>query len=230
MGAEIITIEKPAPPAIVAELSPIVAVARAFEVTDVETDRIAQERGRHCRLGEKGIEDHFAKTKRALIDAKKAFDSSIAALTGPIAEARAIYFQKSDAFQAAERTKAEEESRRLQAIARKEEQERQLLSAIEAEASGDTLAAEAILQEEVVPPLVTVVPSIAKVEGVSSMTRWSAEVYDKLALDRYVAAHPEWSSLTEPSLPNLNRLAVAQRQALSIPGVRAVSKIVRTTR
>lgn len=230
MAADMIQIERPAPPDIVKELSPVVSQARAFEVTDIDSDRIAQERGRNCRLGEKAIEDHFARTKRALIDAKKAFDASVAALIGPIAEARAIYFAKSDTFQSEERKRAEEESRRLQAQARKEEEERQIAAAIEAEASGDMAEAEAIIQEETAAPVVTVAPAVAKVDGVSTTTRWSAEVFELLALVKYVAAHPEWISLLEPNGPNLNRLAVSQRQALSIPGVRAVSKTVRATR
>ena len=78
--------------------------------------------------------------------------------------------------------------------------------------------------------MIHVAPQVATVEGVSSMTRWSAEVTDLIELVKYVAAHPEWLSLLEPAMPNLNRLAVAQRQALSIPGVRAISRTVRATR
>jgi len=85
-------------------------------------------------------------------------------------------------------------------------------------------------QEPVAAPVIHVAPQVAQVEGVSSMTRWSAEVTDLMELVKYVAAHPEWLSLLEPAMPNLNRLAVAQRQALSIPGVRAISRTVRATR
>jgi hypothetical protein len=104
------------------------------------------------------------------------------------------------------------------------------MDAIEAEAEGDSAAAEAILAEPVSAPIVTVAPQVAKVDGVSSTTRWSAEVMDLMMLVRYVAAHPEWVSLLEANMPNLNRLAISQHEALSIPGVRAVKTTVRSMR
>ena len=228
--SSMIQIERPAPPAIVAELHPIVAAARAFKVVDVETHAEALTRIRRCRSAEKGIEDHFEKTKRALIDAKKTFDASVAALIGPIAEARQSYSDSSEVFEQEQRRKAEEEQRRLQEKARKEEEERQFRAALDAEDRGQAEEAKAILEEKLETPVITVAPAVAKVEGISNRTTWSAEVTDLLALVKYVAGHPEWVSLLEPSMPNLNRLAVAQRQALAIPGVRAVSKTVRATR
>ena len=234
MASELITIEKPGPPAIVAELSPLVAKARAFEVVDLETDRIAQERGAQCRRGEKGIEEHFARAKKAASDAHKMIVASVNALIGPIAEARAIYFAKSDAFQREERRRAEEESRRLQALARKEEEERQIAAAIEAEASGEQAVAEAIMQEEVVAPVVTVAPQVAKVEGVSTRTVWSAKVTDVRTCLRFLLERDEWGPLLERCAPiletGLRPLAIAQHEALNIPGVRAVDTTSRSTR
>lgn len=225
-----IQIEKPGPPAIVAELHQVVVAARAFKVSDVETNAIALERVKRLRAGERGIEDHFARSKKAASDAHKEIVAAVNALIAPIAEARRIYDNSAAAYEQEERRKAEEEQRRLQEKARKDEEERQLLAAIDAEERGDQAEAKAIMEEPVVTPVVTVAPQVARVEGVSSRTNWSAEVTDLLALVRYVAAHPEWVYLLEPSIPNLNRLAVAQRNALSIPGVRAVSKTVRSTR
>jgi hypothetical protein len=225
-----ITIEKPSPPALVAEMAPIVAAAREFNVVDIETDRIAQERGQILRRAERSGEDHFAKAKKSASDAHKMIVAAVASMVGPWAEARTIYFRKSDEYQAAERVKAEAEQRRLQERARKEEEERQLLAAIDAEEGGNQAEAEAILAERPSVPVVTVAPAVAEVKGVSRRTTWSAEVDDLLKLVRYVAQHEEWISLLEPAMPNLNRLAVAQREALSIPGVRAVATQVRSTR
>lgn len=230
MSAELIQIQKPSPPALVAELSPLVKGAQAFKVLDVETNAIALQRLKALRDGEKKIADYFEPARKAADAAKKEILAARDGLIGPIAAARSIYDQKANTFEQEQRRIAEDEQRRLQEQARKEEEERQLLAAIEAEEGGNPQEASAILDEPVAAPVVMVAPQVARVEGVSSTTRWSAEVTDLLELVKYVAAHPEWISLLEPALPNLNRLAVAQRQALSIPGVKAVSKTVRSTR
>ena len=132
-----------------------------------------------------------------------------------------------------ERKRRDEERKRREeeeALRRKEEEERQLQAAILAEQEGNKDEAEAILAAPVSIPTVTVAPQVAKVEGVFTRTTWSAEVLDFGALVRYVAAHPEWESLLEPNTPNLNRLAISQHEALSIPGVRAVATTGRGTR
>lgn len=228
--SSMIQIEKPAPPAIVAQLAPLVSGARAFAVIDVDTNRVALERVRSLRSAEKAITDHFEPARKAADEAKKAILQARDSLVGPIAEARSIYDRSAATYEEGERRKAEQEQRRLQEQARKQEEERALLEAIDAEASGDAQGAAEILAAPVTVAVVAVAPAVAKVEGVSSRTTWSAEVYELLSLVQHVAAHPEWISLLEPCLPNLNRLAVAQREALRIPGVRAVSKSVRSTR
>ena len=81
------------------------------------------------------------------------------------------------------------------------------------------------MQQPVIVPAVQVQPAVSTVAGVSKRTTWAAAVYDKLALIRYVAEHPEWVSLLDPNMPALNRLATTQREALAIPGVKPVSKV-----
>ncbi len=229
-AGSIIRIERPAPPAVVTELSPLVAAARAFQVVDVESHAAALERVKALRAGEKRIEEYFEPARKAADQAKREILQARDGLIAPIVAARRIYDENAAGYEAAERKKAQDEQRRLQEQARREEEERQILAAIDAEERGETAEASAILQEPVSAPVVVVAPAIARVEGVSTRTTWSAEVHDLVALVQYVAAHPEWISFLEPSMANLNRLAVAQRQALAIPGVRAVSRTVRATR
>jgi hypothetical protein len=226
----VILIERPGPPAVVAELAPVVQAAHAFEVTDVDTNAVALQRVRSLRLGERVIEDHFANAKKAASDAHKSIVAAVNGLVGPLAAARSIYDRKAAEYEQAERKKAAVEQARLQAEARKQEEERSLLAAIEAEEAGDGATSAAIMAEPVSVPMVTVAPAVAKVEGVSTRTNWAAEVFDLLALVKYVAEHPEWLSLVEANEPNLNRMAVSQHEALAFPGVRAVSKTVRSTR
>jgi hypothetical protein len=230
-----IQIERPGPPAIVAELAPLVALARSFKVNDKDSHAEALEICKRFRQGERGIEDHFARAKKAASDAHKELVRSIAGLVGPIAEARGIIEGTSRAFEKQEEQKAAALQRELQERARKEEEERQLMDAIEAEQAGDSGAAEAILQEQAAAPQTIVEAQVAKVAGASSSKRYAAEIFDPLALVRFVAANPQWLSLLEVDRlaeehPNLNRLATAQRDGLNFPGVRPIEKTVRLYR
>ena len=102
---------------------------------------------------------------------------------------------------------------------------REEAKAVKAEAAAE---AEAIRSEPIVAPMVHVAPQVAEVKGVSTKSTWSAEVTDKAALIRHVAARldsdPGIASLLDPAMPALNRLAVSQRAELRVGGVRAVEK------
>lgn len=228
--AKVISIENPAPPSIVQELSPVVAAAKAFQVVDQESHALALERIKTLRNGERSISEYFEPSRKAADQAKREILAARDGLIAPLADARCIYDRTAAVYEAEEKRKAEQMERELQEKARKQEEERKLLEAIDAEESGDKATAEAILQEPVTIPAVRVVPSVAQVQGVSTRTSWSAEVHDLHALVRYVAAHPEWIHLLEPAMPNLNRLATSQHEAMTIPGVRAISQTVRSTR
>lgn len=228
--AKVISIESPAPPSIVQELSPVVAAAKAFQVVDQDSHALALERIKTLRNGERSISDYFEPARKSADQAKRDILAARDGLIAPLAEARTIYDRTANAYEVEERRKAQEKERELQEKARKQEEERKLQEAIRAEQAGDAVTAEAIMQEPVTVPTVRVAPAVAQVEGVSTRTTWSAEVHDLHALVRYVAAHPEWIYLLEASMPNLNRLATSQHEALSIPGVRAVSQTVRSTR
>lgn len=127
-------------------------------------------------------------------------------------------------YETEQRRIAEEEQRKLQEEARRKEEERQLAEAIAAEQDGRKEEAVEILEEKREAPVVHVAPAIAEVKGVSRRTTWHAEVTDALALVKYVAEHPEWIHLVEPVMPQLNKLASAQRDLLKIPGVKAVEE------
>ncbi|WP_347467575.1 hypothetical protein [Burkholderia stagnalis] len=56
--------------------------------------------------------------------------------------------------------------------------------------------------------------------GVSTRKVWKAEVSDKLALIRYVAAHPEYVDLLDANMPAINKLALALKLNCPLDGVR----------
>ena len=142
---------------------------------------------------------------------------------------------------AAER-KAEQE--RLEAE-RKAEEDRLLAEAVAAEARGDketaealTAAAEesneqikevdaAIAQEPIYVPPVVVPKSVPKMAGGPVYREvWSADVVDIKALCMAVATGKASTECVSGNMVALNRMAVALKGTMNIPGVRAYSKRV----
>lgn len=143
---------------------------------------------------------------------------------------------------AAER-KAEQE--RLEAE-RKAEEERLLAEAIAADERGDKDTAEilteaaaatsenirqeaaALAQEPIyVPPVVVVPKSIPKMAGGPIYREvWSAEITDIKALCMAVATGKASPECVTANMPVLNKMAVALKNTLNVPGVRAYSKRV----
>lgn len=124
----------------------------------------------------------------------------------------------------------QQEQRRLEAEAQRKlneaaEAERQRMAeqAKTAEESGDVAAAVALqsASEMVVAPVVQIAP--AKVSGIRTTVRWSAEVTDKVAYLKHVLEHPELIDTVEISMKPLNQMATALKDKMSIPGIRAVS-------
>ncbi len=227
-----ITIVTPGPSALAARLAPMVAVAKQYEVTDVDTHATALERAKTLRLGERDITADFEPARKAADDAKKQVLRLRDGYIAPIAEARGIYDRKAADFERVEREKAEKLQRELQEKARREEEERQLMDAVNAEADGDATGAEAILNEQPQVPVVTVAPQVATVSGVTSRELWSAKVDDVIECLLFMTRRPEWRAGLERLKPELESLlrpmAVAQRGSLAIPGVSAVCTTCRS--
>lgn len=198
----------------------------------------------------KTFEDHkcafvyivqLAKAKKAVTDklnpiighAHKAYKSLTALrneLVKPIDTARGVTIGKLDEYEAEQNRIAAIEQRKAEEVARKAEEERLIQEALAAEEAGDMELAEEIINEPTMAPIVSLPARVAKVQGVGSQERWSAEIIDLLALVTYVSDHPEWITLLNPHMPALNALARSQRGAMRIPGVRATPNTVRTVR
>src|SRR3990172_12622011 len=91
MASEMIQIEKPSPPALVAELAPVVAQANALVVADIETHGMALDRAKRLRDGERKIADYFEPARKAADAAKKEILAARDGLIGPIAAAPLLY-------------------------------------------------------------------------------------------------------------------------------------------
>lgn len=146
-------------------------------------------------------------------------------------EAEAAAARERARLEAEERARVAAEQRRLQA----EAEEQRLVEAVKAEQAGDKDAAERLVAAPVevapvVPKPVFVPPVVAvqapRVEGVSFRDEWSAEVVDLSALVKAVAGGTVPLTVIKADQVALNGLARSLREAMSIPGVKAVSRRV----
>lgn len=127
------------------------------------------------------------------------------------------------------------EQKRLEEIARKEEEDRRIQEAIEAEeqakSNGATAheaaqEAEAIINEPIYVPPVVLPKETPKVKGLSFREVWSAEVFDIKALCAAVAYGKVSLECVMGNMPVLNKMANALKSTLNVPGVKATSRRV----
>lgn len=170
----------------------------------------------------------------------KALEEKRKAITGPMDTAKKqvmdLFRKPLEALEQAEnlikRTMLayQQEQRRLEAEAQRKineaaeiERKRMEEQAQAAEKTGDVAAAVALqtAADMVVAPVVQIAP--AKVSGISTTIRWSAEVTDKVAYIKHVMEHPELLDTVEISMKPLNQMATALKDKLNLPGIRAVA-------
>lgn len=208
--------------------SQIVAVARALEIVDDTTFTLAGHNRAELKTAEQTIISKFRVPKHKLDEAKASLLDLEKEALSPVRTAIGIYDSKLLAEKHRRDREAEEERQRQLAAARAEEETRRLKEAeASVEAGMSQEEALAILEEPVAPVLAPKAATTPKLEGVSYRDNWSAEVIDMRALVAHAHAHPALiPSLLLPNLPDLNKMAKAQKSALaqSIPGVRANNK------
>lgn len=217
------TIETPDRAELAREHTGLCERATAFKIENPTDHEDAKIFFRDLKAAEKRVEDKLGPIIDAAHKTHKGLTTLRAEILAPITAAYKAVSMKCLAFEDVQRKKAEEAQRIAQEAARKAEEERQLADAIAAEQSGDKQGAEEIMAVPVSVPVVQVAPAIAEVKGVSSRVTWGAEVTSLIALVKYVAEHQEWIGLLQANGPALNKIAQAQKDALKIPGVKAVA-------
>lgn len=120
-----------------------------------------------------------------------------------------------------ERLRREEELR-LQAEDKKRLEDEALRRAEAAAVAGDDVRADAIMEQPIVASK-PVLPGMARTEGIASVQRWSAEVYDLLALVQAAATNPQLLACLKADMQVLDAYARAQKAQMRIPGVKAVA-------
>jgi hypothetical protein len=120
--------------------------------------------------------------------------------------------------------KRREEEKRLQEEAQKRAEEDALQAALEAEANGEKAEAEQIISEPVYVPPIKVVSEVPKSKESHIRETWSAEGFDLLTTVKAIAEGKAPLQAVQYDMTFLNGQARSYKQAMSIPGTRAVSK------
>lgn len=183
-------------------------------VYDQSTYEQAGEILRNIATVKKEIKAKFAEPKEKAHEAHKAICDLEKELLAKVTERENAIRQKMTAFYEAEqkRIAAEQERKRLEA-------EKQMQIATEAEAAGDTEAAEiAVALAAMEESTVTVAPKVA---GVSMRETWVAKVIDKSKVPL---------EYMEVNLSALNAVGKATKGKISIPGIEFEKQVVSSVR
>lgn len=205
------------------EADPVLVTAREFKIDSPMMFEMAGEELRTIKAKAKALEDRrkaitgpMDKAKKEVMDLFRKPLEVLEKAEGALKRTMLDYQQAEAAKAAALKAEAD----RAAAEARKQMEEQ----AREAEAAGDVATAAAL---EVAASAVTATPMIAeppKLAGIATTTRWSAEVTDKVAYIRHVLDNaPELIDTIEIAMKPLNQMAVAMKDKLNLPGIKAVS-------
>ena len=159
----------------------------------------------------------FKAHKEAVSQRKKYLD--------PIESGRTILKPKMFSYQQEQERIRQEAQRKAEEETRKQAEEIALQAAVEAEAAGNKELAEAIINEPVKAAPVSI-PKIVPKVATTFRTQWYAEVVDFKKLVIEIAAGRQPITLIEPNMSALNKIAVALKDSMHIPGVVAKSKPV----
>lgn len=251
-----ITVQLPNTTAELRESQSLSDAARCTNIVDAQTFEKAADLLKLVVGLRKRIETSY---KPVIDSAHAAHKAAIAARdehTRPLDAIEGALKTKCSAFQAIERARIERErleeeerQRKAAALAAHAEEEarakmesQRIELAAKLEAEGRTDEAKRVIDAAVDTPVV--LPAWAKQAapvpqpireapksaGIGFTERWSAEVTDKLALIRFVAANPQHMNLLDANQTALNQMARAMKSALAIDGVRAVSEMSTSVR
>lgn len=212
------------------ETDPILATAQELKIDSPAMYEIAGDELRTIKAKAKALEERRKAITGPMDQAKKEVMDLFRKPLEVLEKAEAALKRTMIAYQQAEEAKAAAARAEAEkaAAAERAEMARQ---AREAEESGDVATAAAL---EVAATAITThveVAEPAKLAGVATTKRWSAEVVDKVAYIRHVLDHaPELIDTVEIVMKPLNQMAVAMKDKLNLPGIKPVATSVLSVR
>ena len=200
------------------------AMASYAAITTGEICEAAGEDLKAIKGAQKRLEDSRTTITKPLLEAQRAVNALFRGPTDTLTEAERIVKRGILGYQETEERKRREAEAAAAEAARKE-REKLEAQAARAAAAGKVEKAEALqANAAAIPERIEIASAAPKIAGLAKKSVWWAEVTDKGALVRYVAEHQEWLGFLEVNLVALHGLARAQKDALAIPGVRAVEE------
>ena len=200
-------------------------VLASKKVTVIETAAQAEEATQYGRLLQtaaketetffKGVKTQIDSIKAPVLQAEK--DD-----TGPYNTEKARLGGLLTAYQAAERRKREEEERIAREAAQKQAEEDAIQRALDLAAVGESEAADAVLEEEVVAAPVIIPVSAPKPTGSVARKNYTIEVTDLKALVTAVVAGqvPQMAVVANEAF--ISSLAKSMKESFSMPGVKLI--------
>lgn len=205
------------------EVAPLVELADIIMIDSDELYEVAGAELVAIKAKQKALEEQrlgitrgLDQTKKLIMDLFKPAQDKLAQGERSLKNAMLTYDREQEAKAAAARKAVEDAAAAERAAMQKQ--------AEDAAEQGDhttamTLAATA--------EMVTAAPPVVeapRASGIAKTTRWSAEVTDKVAYFKYVLEHrPDLIDTLEVDMKPLNQLAVALKEKLALPGIKAVA-------
>jgi hypothetical protein len=168
----------------------VLTEAQAIVVEDQETMGKANDFFLRLREARKKIEAVFAPHIERAKAAKNAAEAMRKGIVeeqeralSPILQAEGIVKKEIQLYLEVQREIREKQERAAREQARKDEENRRLALAVEAEAAGQSKLAEAVLERPMVPPPAVMLPKAEDaLKGATVVSTWKYEVYDFRAL------------------------------------------------
>ena len=142
-------------------------------------------------------------------------------LLEPAVQAEQTVKQRLTAWEQAEEARRKQVQEAMQREARQEAARQHATQARILEEQGQTAAAEAVRQAPAPVVFTPPPPPAPRVQGVGFRDQWSAHVTDLRKLVEAVARGDQALDLLQPNQTALNKLAVALKDHLNVPGVEA---------
>jgi flagellar biosynthesis GTPase FlhF len=155
-----------------------------LQVIDNETYIVAGEMLLTCKEMEKKIKDFFKPHKDNAYNAHKALCKAETDELNKLNPGINHLKKEISSYQQEQERLRRIEEKRLREIARKEEEERKLREALQAEAEGNNEEAQAIIDEPIEPPPVIVPKSTPKIEGITSRIQWNFRIVNESKIPR----------------------------------------------
>jgi len=207
------------------ETRPVVAAAEAIVVSDDASFEQAGAFLKDVKRRENGWTEFFEPLLRQAVDTHKAILARKKEVFSPLEKAEGIVKGKVVRYNLEQAEIAARIQREQEAAARKAEEDRRLADAAAAVEAG--IPEEAVMETfdaPIVPMSVAPAPPPPKVAGLSFATSYKAEMTSLHELVKFVAANPSHLNLLLPNMTALHSMAKAQKEGLSLPGIRVVKE------